>query len=214
MNNSIIWTTSLYRFQQIANATNNDFNGSFSIPSIVPDSPINFITIGKKKSTWFRKVAWRQTSDRPLHETMFSIRSHTGNTPEGTVVMRSIIIQYGTQWLRAAGINRRVLTRDTHKSVRVGVSAVKFHQIILFLLFFIYMYCRIYTWWNSRLLHNKIVCQVYCNVCLSLLKTETLVWNVQTMKGIMYIQDHIDIDSSYVVIYSIWYVLSFVYILK
>ena len=50
--------------------------------------------------------------------------------------MRSIIIQYGAQWLRAAGINLCVLTRDTHKSVRVGVSAVKFHQIILFLLFF------------------------------------------------------------------------------
>ena len=59
--------------------------------------------------------------------------------------MRSIIIQYGTQWLRAAGINLCVLTRDAHKSVRVGVSAVKFHQIILFLLFFIYVYCRIYT---------------------------------------------------------------------
>ena len=107
-----------------------------------------------KKSTWFRKVAWRQTSDRPLPETMFSIRSHTSYTPEGTVVMLSIIIQYGTQWLRATGINLCVLTRDTHKSVRVGVSTVKFHQIILFLLFFIYLYCRIQTWWNPMRLHN------------------------------------------------------------
>ena len=62
--------------------------------------------------------------------------------------------------------------------------------------------------------HHKIVCQVYCNVCLSLFKTETPVWNVKTMKGIMYVQDHIDIDSSYAVMYSIWCMLSFVYILK
>ena len=62
--------------------------------------------------------------------------------------------------------------------------------------------------------HHTIVCQVYCNVCLSLFKTEALVWNVQTMKVIMYIQDHIDIDSSYAVMYSIWSMLSFVYILN
>ena len=30
----------------------------------------------------------------------------------------------------------------------------------------------------------------------------------------MYVQDHIDIDSSYAVMYSIWCMLSFVYILK
>ena len=122
--------------------------------AIVWTSSVNFYHNWPQKATWFRKVARRQTSDRPLHETMFSIRSDTSNTPEGTIVMRSIIIQYGTQWLRVVGINRRVLTRDTHKSVRVGVSAVKFHKKFMFLLFFIYVYCRIYTWWNSRLLHN------------------------------------------------------------
>ena len=30
----------------------------------------------------------------------------------------------------------------------------------------------------------------------------------------MYIQDHIDIDSSYAVMYSIWRMVSFVYISK
>ena len=68
-----------------------------------------------------------------------------------------------------------VLTRDTRKSLRVGVSAVKFHQLVLLSLFFIYMYCGIYTWWNSRLLHKikRYKFQVYCSVCLSLFKPET-----------------------------------------
>ena len=34
------------------------------------------------------------------------------------------------------------------------------------------------------------------------------------MKGSIYIQDHIDIDSSYAVMYSIWHMLPFVNTLK
>ena len=139
---------------------------------------VNLITIGRKinmgsesglASNKRLANARKMTNQRiNTHARQHSARQNsayprTNWTQEGIAVMRSCITRYLKQWLRGAWIDV-LLARDTHKSVRFGVSAAKFHWIVsgggLYVLLCILDENR----WSCTK-SQGIACQGYCIVC-------------------------------------------------